>query len=379
MIEINGSIIPSRAINHAFWLLARLLEIDVSTIRLALKNKCLYRTILIDKGQGKKRRLDIPPDDLKIIQGLLLEKLFSRINMSIFPDWSKLTGFITGKSNRHNTIPHINGKSFIQIDLADAFPSVNEEMVRRSLSVLFDPCVIKRMFNRPSLRWFRNRFFAELNPSTNKTYSYPDDGMDLPIDYEITPINVLWAMREIIIWLTVFDNLLPQGTPTAPFLFNLAIVDCQISTLVQKTLDSFLPDNDSVITVYADNLTISSQKLTLSVDDAYCIISAIESQTSFHINRDKIHCTNIKNKSPIITGLSIGKRENTLVTVSRGFQRRARGLCHSAIRNPDLVNPAKGTVAYLIGIYGSIENLPKQIRLPYENLLAQIAKEQTPA
>ncbi|MEI7424573.1 MAG: reverse transcriptase domain-containing protein [Candidatus Staskawiczbacteria bacterium] len=397
MLEANGFVATGRTINYAFWLLSKLLEIDVNALKLVIKSTQKYKTIFIDKGNKdkKKRRLDIPPDDLKKVQHLLLEKVFSRINMSSFPCWNTLTGYRHGKSNLDNIIPHLNGNSFIQIDLTDAFPSVNTEMIRKALSVLLDKSTVRKMFSQPEMRWFRKRFLTELNQQSNEAYNFPVDEMellindetiteiDLPIDYETMPYNVLWAMREIILWLTTFENLLPQGTPTAPFLFNLVMVDCKLPTIVQETVKSFFnlenPEDKFAITVYADNITISSKDLKLSNELSNNIILAIESKTPFYVNRSKVHCTSIKNRSPNITGLSIGKRENKLVTVPRSLQRRARGFLHTAIKNPNFREPAIGISSYLINVYGNIEALPKQIRLPYENLMAQIAKEQTPA
>ena len=401
MIEVNGFVATDRTVNYAFWLLSKILKIDAILLKNAIPNNKGYKTRYKGGKGKKKRRLDIPPDNLKIIQELLLERLFYRIRMSLFTNWNTLTGYRQGKSNLDNITPHLNGGSFIQLDLADAFPSTNEEMVRKALSVLFNIPAVKGIFSQPKLRWFKNKFLIELNQPV-KTDDYPDDPTEPPIDYETTPKNVLWAMREIILQLTMFENRLPQGAPTSPFLFNLVMVDCQMPGIVQRAVNSFFglwkSENKFAITIYADNITISSKDLNLSARTtndtistiesqtllkdlnlsagvANNIITAIESQTSFRINLSKVHCTSIKSRSPNITGLSIGKRESTIVTVPRDFQRRTRGLLHLAIKKPDIRESAMGMVAYLTGVYGSTEALPRQIKSPYEILLAQIAKE----
>lgn len=376
MIEVNGCLITGHMINYAFWLLSILIGADnVNDIKNAVQSRKSYNTVFTKKRghNAKRRRLDIPPKVLVDVQKLVLNNFLNSIDLSAFPGGKMLTGYIRGKSVVNNIVPHISGTSFIQIDLSDAFPSVTTEMVRQSLSVIFELRTIRRIFRSDNFLWFRRKFLAQLNKTSIEPQDSEDD--DIPT-LENTPIDTMWAIREILIWLTVFDNSLPQGAPTSPFLFNLVLLQYKLPVIIEEAVKlSFKSDileGEIKITLYADNITISSEKRELSMDVANNVIEAIEGKTPFRINSKKTHCTTIKHGSPRITGLSIGTKKKTFVTAPQRIQRRTRGLLHTAITHTRLRPEALGMVAYLMQIYGGKKHLPNQIRKPYEILLSVI-------
>jgi len=370
-MEVNGFVITDSAIRSAFWLLSQLIEVDVKHLELVAENNTDYRTVFIRKNRkGKQRRLDIPVTSLMVIQALLLRKCLRNIDFSLTPNWKVLTGYVPKRSIRDNIKPHLKSKSFLQLDISDAFPSVKSEMLRSALSVLFEESTVRNMFRFRKVRWFRKRFITQRDT--------PASAYDCS---QAAPIDVLWALREIIIWLTMFEDRLPQGAPTSPFLFNLVLARYRLPTIIRGALKPFRGEHLFVITVYADNITISSVDGEIPSEATDGVISAIESQTPFRINRRKTHYARIERGSPNITGLSIGRRtlgtakERAIITVSRATQRRIRGLLHSAISKPELAETALGAVAYLLHVYGGKNKLPKQIRKPYQDLLAAQSQE----
>lgn len=364
MITVDGFVIPGHVISYAFWLLARLIGIDVESVKSSLRDKEHgYKTIFISKGRGKgKRRLDIPSQNLKNIQELILKRCLYNLDFSIIPGWKALTGYIPDRSNRDNVAYHINGRFFLQLDIKDAFPSTNEKMVREALSVLFKEKTVRKMFRFRNMSWFRERFLTDKDRPGN------DEAIDF---YEKRPLDVLWAMREIIIWIAMFEDSLPQGAPTSPFLFNLVLA--KLIGIIKKALKPF---GKFHISAYADNITISSTDKSIPRHVVEKVIVAVERKTSLRINRKKVHHICMENGSPNITGLSIGEKLSSTgrikrtPTVPEKMQRRARGMLHSAITNPKLAGKALGLAAYLLDVYGGIKKLPKQIREPYEKLLA---------
>ena len=365
-MKVQGFEITSQAIDAAFWLLSKLLGVDVKELEQVVLYRTEYRTVLISKQHGKKkRRLDIPPIKLRKMQRLLLKKCLCHLKPASTSDWEALTGYKTGCSIRNNIEPHLNGKAFLQLDLADAFPSVTTRMVRDSLEKMFEQETVIKTFRFKEVRWFRKKFITQkANPKQQSTPNEPHT------------LDVLWALREIIIWLTTFEDKLPQGAPTSPHLFNLVVAHQQLPTIVR----SFQRNNEFVITVYADNITVSVREGKISPGMVEKMISAIELQTPFHVNREKTRLALAKRGSPNITGLSVGKRTSgTIVTVPGSVQRRARGLLHSAIFNPQLRRQALGMIAYLLDVYGSESQLPAQIKVPYEKLLSTIKSQQKSA
>lgn len=178
----------------------------------------------------------------------------------------------------------------------------------------------------------------------------------------------------------MFEDKLPQGAPTSPYLFNMVVAQTHLPTILKK----FGGDKPFIVTVYADNMTISTQDGIITEDTVEKMIETIESKTPFKVNRSKTRLSLAKHGSPKITGLSIGKKtlgtdvERTVpqfVTVPQKVQRRARGLLHQAIYNHELRAQALGMVAHLINVYMGKIRLPHQISKPYEQLLAVIKQQ----
>lgn len=375
-MEIQGFEITSQAINDAFCLLANLLGMTVKIIKAAVLEKDQYQTIFISKSSGKgKRRLDIPPHNLRKVQGRLLEGCLYHIRpWPATGDWAMLTGYRPGRSIYNNMRPHLYSRTFLQLDLTNAFPSVTTEMIREALTPMFEEVSVKNMFHFRQVRWFRRKFLEQ--KAGVKKRPTPDDDSD-NISDEVKPLDVLYALREIILWLTMFEDKLPQGAPTSPHLFNMVVAHQRLPTI----LEAFHGTNPFVVTVYADNITISTKDENISPETIEKIIGAIESKTPFKVNRDKTRLVLTKHGSPNITGLSIGRKMSgpnvakLIVTVPQEVQRRTRGLLHRAIYDHKLREQALGMAAYMLCVYRGKSRLPPQISRPYKQLLAAIKQQ----
>jgi hypothetical protein len=359
---VRGFEIPSVAFRIAFELLEQLLGISKKTIMRTIDNRT-YQTIYISKGYGKgSRRLDIPGIDLRRVQKRLLKSCLYHSGMWSFEDWRVLTGFRIGKSISDNIEPHLDSQAFFQLDFADAFPTVSEDMLRDTLEIIFEESTIRSMFRFKKVRWFRDAFLQK--KKDGKAY--------LPETSD--PLDILWAMREIIILLTTFEGRLPQGAPTSPHLFNMTVEAQQVPTIINKCLENFKGKTPFVVTIYADNITISTKDTDISEEARSAVIDAINKETSFKIKSEKTRYWILSRGSKTITGLSIGLRAGkTFITVPQAVQRRARGLLHKAILNKEIRNQALGMIAFLTDVYGA--NLPRQIGIPHKQLLAAIGRE----
>jgi len=361
-MKVRGFEIPEEAFLVAADLLDQLTGINAKTItRVALDEEQAYHTIFVSKGFGKgRRRLDIPNSELRHVQkGLLRSCLYHAGGLWSAEDWHALTGFRVGKSIVNNIEPHLGSNAFFQLDLADAFPSVTTEMLRETLEVLFERSTVKRMFRFKDVRWFRKAFLQEKK------------GMRVLFLDLAQPTDVLWALREIIIMLTTFEGKLPQGAPTSPHLFNMTVESQGVVSLVKRCLEGFKTAEPFVVTVYADNITISTAATDISEAVRTAVIEVVNGETSFRIKPEKTRYWVLKRGSGRVTGLSIGtKSGKTFVTIPQQLQRRTRGLLHSAIFDKKLRSQALGMVAFLRDVYG--DTLPNQIENPYQRLMSVI-------
>jgi len=360
---VNGLEIPTYAFEIALNLLSQLIGVDEKALKRATKaGKDDYLTRLIPKGNGDERELDIPNLALRNTQSRLLNGCLYHVEPEHFADWAVLTGFMRGKSICSNATAHLDGRAFLQLDFANAFPSVSTEMVRDALSSLVDyTTTVKRMFRFKDVRWFW-KWFKESEAGSCHT-----------LENGVAPIDVLWALREIIIMITMFKGRLPQGAPTSPHLFNLVVASQRIPTIINQALAPFAGSHQFTVTIYADNVTISTTAEKIPQEAPRALIEVIETQTPFRINPGKTHYTLAKQGSPLITGLSIGhKNGEPFLTVRQRVQRMARGFFNSVANNPTPKTclQAHGLAAFFLDVYDG--RLPEQIAKPYRKLLASI-------
>ena len=153
-----------------------------------------YRTFYIPKKNGKKRRIDEPLNDLKMVQKWILNNILYCTKCS---KYSK--AYIKGLSLKDNTRFHKRQDIVMTIDIKDFFPSINSG----------------RILN----------LFIKL-------------GYSVPVSVMLT-------------YLCCYNNCLPQGAPTSAYLSNLILKD------FDDVMGLFCQDHKIRYTRYADDMTFS--------------------------------------------------------------------------------------------------------------------------
>ena len=180
-----------------------------------------YRQITIKKKNGGNRILSIPALTLKEIQKWILDNVLSKMYVSPYA-----MGFKKDRSIVTNAGAHVGKKCVVNLDLKDFFPSIKLEKV------------------------FKAFYY----------YGYT--------------ISVSYLMAR----LCTYNNELPQGAPTSPYLSNVSClkIDKRISELAKKY--------DASYTRYADDITLSANT---DISNIIPIVEKIVIEEGFSLNGKK--------------------------------------------------------------------------------------------
>ena len=216
-----------------------------------------YNEILIYQ-KNKKRTLHEPNVKLKYIQKFILHTILYRSIENYKLD-SCVTGFQKNTGIMHNAQPHLNKLAIIKMDIKDFFPSIT-----------------------------RTRIYDIFKKYNNFSYEY----------------------AYILSHLVTYNNSLPQGAPTSPFLANICAngLDFKINKLIEVINKK--QNMNITYTRYADDITISFDK-KFNYDYILNIITDIIFDEGFYPNfkKSKIiknnHCQKVtgivvNNESPSI-------------------------------------------------------------------------------
>ena len=274
-----------------------------------------YTEVKIPKKRGNYRTLFVPSPELKRIQRRilrLLKKLFICHYLNIF---GLRSGSYVGHARYHS-----DSRFILVFDLKDAFSSVD---------------------------------IAKLKNILQKKISGQTELTDFSDKESLT-------FLDLIIKLVTFNQNLPQGAPTSPFLFYLAITESGLF----KNLWTLCPPRHR-ITCYADNFVISGQKpLKPKVKEK--IFKCLE-EFGFKVNTKKIRQFDCRQGAPLICGIRVDGEGR--ISLPKKTIRRWRGIIHSATfeTNPFarewLTLRIEGFIASLKPIHGT--ELPPQIKKPY--------------
>lgn len=204
-----------------------------------------YTQKVINKKRGGKRVLLIPQYTLKNIQKNLLNKVLRELKISRYA-----TAYIKGISIKDNCQAHINRKIILKIDIKDFFTNITFDKLYRALpNYLFPP-----------------------------------------------------AIKVLLLKLCTYDDYLPQGAPTSPYLSNL----------VMKSFDEYIGKYCQEINVsytrYCDDLTFSGDfdyvKLLIKVKK--CLANM-----DFEVNNQKTKIL-FNNHRQLVTGLVVNQKINVV-------------------------------------------------------------------
>ncbi|MBC5638449.1 RNA-directed DNA polymerase [Ornithinibacillus sp. BX22] len=224
--------------------LRRLLKITKSDFKRLYytKKKNQYKTVEIPKNNGKGTRLlSIPSIDLKYIQRWILDNILYKVDISTYA-----VGFAKGKSVVVNASYHIKQEYVLKMDIKDFFPSITA-----------------------------NRVFGLF-----KSLGYSS--------------SVAIALTN----LCTFDNSLPQGAPTSPYISNLICrnLDYRLKNLCQKRNLKF--------SRYADDITISGGR---KVKKSIPFVEKILEEEGFVVNEHKTKII-FKSKRQQVTGIVVNEK-----------------------------------------------------------------------
>jgi len=223
-----------------------------------LSNKTPYYSEIIMYKNNKKRILHEPMLELKYIQKFILNTVLYKFTY-MYRFSSSVKGFLPNENIIKNATPHLNRVAIVKMDIKDFFPSITRKMIYN----------IFRKYNKFSYE-----------------YAY------------------------ILSHLVTYDNALPQGAPTSPFLANICAngIDYKINKLIEVINER--QKMNIAYTRYADDITISFDK-PFNYDYIINVVTKIIFDEGFYPNLQK---TNIikHHHCQMVTGIVVNNNVPTI-------------------------------------------------------------------
>lgn len=222
-----------------------------------------YETYYIPKKDNTQREINAPILALKIVQKWILNNILYKIKVSPYSYGFYKDGL--GSPLVRCAKKHKENLFILKIDIKDFFPSISRKRIYRLFS---------------------------------------DIGYNSEVSNLLTNI-------------CVYDDKLPQGAVTSPYLANLVCknLDTRIATYCNK--------RDIVYTRYADDLTFSSDNRDL-LKNIYGVICKILRTEGFDINNKKTIFMTPKNHKKIL-GITVN---NSLIKAPKDLKRKVRSMIH---------------------------------------------------
>lgn len=209
---------------------------------LCLIESHFYSKVVIPKKSGGVRTLQVPAVSLREIQKWILDNILAKIPIS-----SEAMGFCKARSIVTNANVHLGQECIVNIDLKDFFPTITQEQVYKVF------------------------------------YYY---GYTVGVSYMLSK-------------LCTFEERLPQGAPTSPYLSNIVCLK------LDKRLSTMALRYNARYSRYADDITFSSDHDISTIVKA--AIEIIEDE-GFFIN-DKKTRVQFKHQRQEVTGLLVNGRK----------------------------------------------------------------------
>ena len=207
-------------------------------IKMVNSPESFYYSFKLEKKKGGFRKINSPYPALKLIQNWILENILEKITLSKYAK-----AYIKGSSILDNATIHLNQDEILKVDLENFFGSIHK---RRIITV-----------------------FQQLGYSNKVSYYLAS--------------------------LCCFNNSLPQGACTSPYLSNI------ITKRLDKKISKICTQYRIKYSRYADDLTFSGEFIPRPFFQE--IVSTIKNE-KFKINEAKTLHLRKENKK-IITGISI--------------------------------------------------------------------------
>lgn len=226
-------------INYLYDCALNILQTDVNS---------RYTTYYKKKRNGKKRRIDIPDEELKKFMRDVNHYFVDLFNF-IFPEY--IYGYVKDRSAIDAAAQHCGASRIMGFDIENFFGSCTLSKIMYSLEQLYPFCLMDQ---------------EQLETIVQACMIYYDE-----------------------------DYRLPQGAPTSPLLSNLAMIP----------VDMML--NDNGYTRYADDIFFSIRPYTQFYykDMVANIVWKLE-RHGFKINPDKTRCLKLSDGNVKVLGVSVG-------------------------------------------------------------------------
>lgn len=215
-----------------------------------IKQDCYHEFIIT--GKNKERTITAPSREIKKRQQWILEEILEKQNVS-----KNCHGFVRKKSIVTNARTHIGHKNILNLDIKNFFPSITQTMVISQ--------------------------FRQMGYSKNAA--------------------------EVLARVCCYEETLPQGAPTSPYMSNLILKD------MDQELEIFCKKKKITYTRYADDMSFSSNE---EIGGFLKDICSIIENYSFKINEKKT-CYYKDPYRKIVTGLVV--KENG-ICVPKKFKRK---------------------------------------------------------
>lgn len=292
-----------------------------------LKNPDLhYRTVHIPKANSsKKRRLDIPSDDLKRAQETGVHVMKKSL---LLLEHNQAYAYVEGRSTVQNAEFHQKSNHFARVDFKDFFPSITDVVIKQNLNRLG---------------------FLALDSEVNKPNAIKKEEVDKLRKDIVNDISIL----------ATFEKKLPQGSPLSPFISNLVMIPFDYHMI------KLLKDTGILYTRYADDITFSSfyafadrkeeakERLHKLVEQA--AINAYGTHNFLNINKPKTLISTKQGKNRV-TGIKINK-DNELSIGYKEKRQLKQNLANLIIAklegkqvNQEIKEQTLGMLSYLKGV-----------------------------
>lgn len=232
---------------------------------------------MLKRGSGKFRIIHNPDDFMRLAQYKILTKI---LNLITVPDY--IYAFEIGKNIPEMAQKHTNKKVVVSLDLKDFFPSIRQ-------SVIKDYFISQGYGEAPALT------LAELC-----TYKY----------------------------------FVPQGALTSPKLSNIIT-----ATTFGPSVKEYCDQHDWTVTIYADDITISSDSYIENVGNVITEIQNIVNLHGFRINHRKTKVMSDKTRQWVC-----GVVTNVKTNLLRRDRLRLRAIVHNIGKNGIELEAAKNHV-----------------------------------
>lgn len=345
------------------------------------KNIFSYRKVKIPKKRGY-RTIFIPDPELMLIQRKIL-----RFLKKVRGSWhSNFYGLHCGSYVDHAN-NHKDHRWILQFDLKDAFPTVNVKMLWQ---LIFEELVEKISDYKEAVERYHDEL-SDLEKLERESIEkdgwiglgkeYVEQSKKDMIFSPFYPLfgeeNIVIAdsarkLTDLIIDLTTFDGILPQGTPTAPFLFYTYLAESDVILGMMRNIPASWREQWQIkweISCYVDGFVLSCNR-PLPPEIREKILKVVIEESGLKVNEDKTRYQDSRHGAIMITGLAVDGTGK--VRLPKKVIRKWRGIIHTAVcetdleKRKELTKRIKGFVASLKPVYGV--NLPKQILTPLNKL-----------